>query len=130
MALGINFDLADVQKNTSTITAGTRAIFKLPSMPLVYHKPDHLVVKVVQRFFAPKLALLVILPINDYNYNINGVNIANQLWGEMSIYYITRQSWFLYWFWLLDTTLINAFLLWQWEHKSRCIGQALKDQHS
>jgi hypothetical protein len=59
------------------MTAGTRAIFELPSMPLVYHEPGHIVVEAVQRFFAPKLALLVILPINNYNYNINGVDITN-----------------------------------------------------
>jgi hypothetical protein len=80
------------------MTAGIRVIFKLPGMPPVYYKPNHLVIKVAQRFFAPKLALLVILPINNYNYNINSINITDQLWGEMSIYYITRQLWFLYWF--------------------------------
>ena len=64
-------------KNTATITASTRAIFELLSMPLVYHEPGYIVVEAAQRFFAPKLALLVILPINDYNYNINSVDIAN-----------------------------------------------------
>jgi hypothetical protein len=48
-------------KNTSIITASTRAIFELSSMPLVYYKPGYIVVKAVQRFFAPKLALLVIV---------------------------------------------------------------------
>jgi hypothetical protein len=64
-------------KNTATITISTRAIFELPGIPLVYHEPGHIVVKAAQRFFAPKLALLVILPINDYNYNINSVDIAD-----------------------------------------------------
>jgi hypothetical protein len=64
-------------KNTSTITTNTRAIFELPSIPLVYHEPGYIIIKATQRFFAPKLALLVILPIDDYNYNINGVNIAD-----------------------------------------------------
>jgi hypothetical protein len=59
------------------MTAGIRAIFELLSMPLVYYEPSYIVVEAAQRFFAPKLALLVILPINDYNYNINGVNIAD-----------------------------------------------------
>jgi hypothetical protein len=98
-------------KNTSTITTGTRAIFELPGIPLVHHEPGYIVVEAAQRFFAPKLALLVILPINDYNYNMNGVNITDQLRAEMTIYRITRRSWFLYWFWLLDTTIVNAFLL-------------------
>jgi hypothetical protein len=85
-------------KNTATITTSIRAIFELPGMPLVYHEPGHIVVEAAQRFFAPKLALLVILPINNYNYNINGVDITNQLRAEMTMYRITRRSWFLYWF--------------------------------
>ena len=101
-------------KNTSTMTAGTRAIFELPSMPPVHHEPGHIVVEAAQRFFARKLALPVILPINNYNYNINGVDIADQLRAEITMYRITRRSWFPYWFWLLDTTIINAFLLWHW----------------
>jgi hypothetical protein len=64
-------------KNTATITTGIRAIFELPSIPLVYHEPGYIVVEAAQRFFAPKLALPVILPINDYNYNINSVDIAD-----------------------------------------------------
>jgi hypothetical protein len=59
------------------MTTGTRAIFKLPSMPLVYYEPGYIVVEAAQRFFAPKLALLVILPIDDYNYNINSVDITD-----------------------------------------------------
>jgi hypothetical protein len=98
-------------KNTSIMTAGIRAIFELPGMPPVHHEPGHIVVEAAQRFFAPKLALLIILPIDDYNYNINGVNITDQLRAEMTTYRITRRSWFLYWFWLLDTTIVNAFLL-------------------
>ena len=117
-------------KNTSTMNAGTGAIFELPGMPPVDHKPNHLVVEVAQRFFAPKLALLVILPIDDYNYNINRVDIADQLRAEMSTYRITRQSWFPYWFWLLDTTIVNAFLLWHWEMENRCVGRALEHERS
>jgi hypothetical protein len=64
-------------KNTATMTTGIRAIFELPSMPLVYHEPGHIIIEAAQWFFAPKLALPVILPINDYNYNINGVDITN-----------------------------------------------------
>jgi hypothetical protein len=67
------------------MTTSTRAIFELPGMPLVHHEPDHIVVEAAQRFFAPKLALVVILPIDDYNYNINGVDIADQLPAEMSV---------------------------------------------
>jgi hypothetical protein len=34
-------------KNTSTMTAGIRAIFELPGMPLVYHEPGYIVVEAV-----------------------------------------------------------------------------------
>jgi hypothetical protein len=71
------------------MTASTRAIFELPGIPLVYHEPGYIVVEAAQRFFAPKLALPVILPIDDYNYNINGVNIADQLRADMTTYRIT-----------------------------------------
>jgi hypothetical protein len=59
------------------MTASIRAIFELPGMPPVHHEPGYIVVEATQRFFAPKLALLVILPIDDYNYNINGVDITD-----------------------------------------------------
>jgi hypothetical protein len=85
-------------KITSTITASTRAIFELPGIPPVHHKPGYIVVEAAQRFLAPKLALPVILLINNYNYNINGVNIANQLCAKIITYRITQRSWFLYWF--------------------------------
>jgi hypothetical protein len=64
-------------KITSTMPASTRAIFELPGMPLVHYKPDHITVEVAQRFFALKLTLPIILPIDDYNYNINRVDIAD-----------------------------------------------------
>ena len=80
------------------MTASTRAIFELLGMPPVYHEPGHIVIEAAQRFFTPKLALLVILSIDDYNYNINGVDITDQLRAEMSTYRIIRRSWFLYWF--------------------------------
>jgi hypothetical protein len=72
------------------MTASIRAIFELPGIPLVHHEPGHIVIEAVQRFFAPKLALPVILPIDDYNYNINSVDITNQLRADITTYYITR----------------------------------------
>jgi hypothetical protein len=61
-------------------------------MPLVYYKPDYIIVEVAQRFFAPKLVLPIILPIDDYNYNINRVDIADQLRGDLTSHQITRRS--------------------------------------
>jgi hypothetical protein len=59
--------------------ASTRVIFELLGMPLVYYEPDYIIVEVTQRFFAPKLALPIILLVDDYNYNINRVDIIDQL---------------------------------------------------
>jgi hypothetical protein len=112
-------------KTTSTMPASTRAIFELPGMPPVHHKPDHITVEVAQQFFAPKLALPIILPIDDYNYNINGVDIADQLRGDLTSHQITRRSWLPYWFWLLDTAVVNAFLLWRWEFRLFLVRKAL-----
>ncbi len=47
-----------------------KAIFDIP-------RSENMLAKDVWKFYSSKLALPVILPINDYNYNINGVNLAN-----------------------------------------------------
>jgi hypothetical protein len=64
----------------------TRAIFELLGIPPVYHEPDYITVEVAQRFFAPKLILPIILPIDDYNYNINRVDITDQLRSDFTSY--------------------------------------------
>jgi len=56
----------------------TKAIFNIPRF-------KNMLAKDVRKFYSSKLALLVILPIDDYNYNINGVNLANQLRENVSI---------------------------------------------
>jgi hypothetical protein len=48
----------------------------------------------------------------------------------MTIYCITWRLWFLYWFWLLDTTIVNVFLLWHWEMENRCVGRVLEKERS
>ncbi len=39
----------------------------------------------VQKFYSSKLALLVILLIDDYNYNMNRVDITDQLREDLLI---------------------------------------------
>jgi len=48
----------------------TKAIFNIL-------RSKNILAKDVRKFYSSKLALPVILPINDYNYNINRVNLAN-----------------------------------------------------
>ena len=50
----------------------TKAIFNILRF-------KNMLAKDVRKFHSSKLALPVILPIDDYNYNMNGVNLANQL---------------------------------------------------
>ena len=57
-------------KDLSTIILATKAIFNIP-------RSKNMLAKDVRKFYSSKLALPVILPINDYNYNINRVNLAN-----------------------------------------------------
>ena len=98
-------------KTSSTMSTSIRVIFELPRIPLVHYEPDYIIVEVAQRFFASKLVLPVVLPVDDYNYNMNGVDIIDQLRSEMKTHRITRRSWLLYWFWLLNTVIVNVFLL-------------------
>jgi Transposase IS4 len=55
--------------------------------------------------------------IDDYNYYMNGVDLANQLRAWMTcsrpgIY----KAWHLLWYWLLDTCACNAYLIWKSSH--------------
>jgi hypothetical protein len=57
-------------KDLSTIMPAIKAIFNIPCS-------ENILAKNVRKFYLSKLALLVILLINDYNYNINRVNLAD-----------------------------------------------------
>jgi hypothetical protein len=69
-------------KDSSFIMPATKAIFDIPRF-------KNMLAKDVRKFHSSKLALLVILPIDDYNHNINGVNLVNQLQEDVSIAQIT-----------------------------------------
>ena len=55
-----------------------KEIFQVP-------KSNEILVKETKKYYTSKLALLVIRAINDYNYNMNEVDITNQLREEYSI---------------------------------------------
>jgi hypothetical protein len=82
----------------------TKAIFNIP-------RSENILAKDVRKFYLSKLALPVILPINDYNHNINRVNLADQLRENISITQIIVRAWLVYLFWLINSTLINSFIL-------------------
>ncbi|KAG4435093.1 hypothetical protein IFR05_009428 [Cadophora sp. M221] len=107
------------------MTKATREAFYIPAPE---DQLEFLTTKQVQRFFASRLALPVIIPINDYNYNMNSVDRADQLRAEFNTRQATRRSWLPYFFWLLDSAIINAFLLWRWELESRVVGRQFEGQ--
>lgn len=49
--------------------------------------------------------------IDDYNYHKGGVDIADQLRSYFFTQLIARRNWLPYFFWLLDTMVVNVFLL-------------------
>ena len=57
-------------KDSSSIMLATKAIFDIL-------RSENMLAKDVRKFHSSKLALPVILPIDNYNYNINSVNIAD-----------------------------------------------------
>jgi hypothetical protein len=61
---------------------------------------------------------------------MNRVDIADQLRGDLKCHQITRRSWMPYWFWLLDTVVVNAFLLWRWECESVVVGRKNENKRS
>jgi len=65
----------------------------------------------IQKYQASKLALPVIHAIDDYNWNINGVDINDQLQEDLSIQQVTVCYWMIYMQWLMDSAIINAFIL-------------------
>jgi hypothetical protein len=57
-------------KDSSAIMPATKAIFNILCS-------ENMLAKDIQKFYSSKLALPVILLINDYNHNINGVDLAD-----------------------------------------------------
>ena len=72
-------------KDSGLIIKETKSIFDIP-----YSK--NILAKDVKKIYSSKLALLIILLIDDYNYNIGKVNIANQLREDLSIAQITVRA--------------------------------------
>jgi hypothetical protein len=93
-------------RDSASMRTNTKAIFNLPQQ-------DFLTQDLARKFYASKLTLPIILPIDEYNYNMNGVDRADQLRAEFRISPITSRNWMPYFFWLLDHSIINAYLLWK-----------------
>ena len=57
-------------KDSGSIIKETKSIFDILHF-------ENMLAKDVKKIHSSKLALLIILPIDNYNYNIGGVDIAN-----------------------------------------------------
>jgi hypothetical protein len=51
--------------------------------------------------------------INDYNYNMGGVDIANQLRESFETHRATLRTWWPLFYWLIDVTVINSYRLYR-----------------
>ena len=52
--------------------------------------------------------------IDDYNHHINSIDIADQLRANFTVYRPAWKNWWPYFYWLLETAIINAYLLSSW----------------
>src|SRR5215213_743385 len=60
---------------------------------------------------ASKKSLPIPVVIDDYNHFIGGVDIADQLRGYYGTQLPVRRTWMPLFFWLLDTAIINSYLI-------------------
>jgi len=67
----------------------------------------------VRSVFGDSACKILPIPkiINDYNYHIGGVDIADQLCSYYSTQLTVRRMWMPLFFWLIDTLIINSFLI-------------------
>ncbi|KAI3655350.1 hypothetical protein MP638_002350, partial [Amoeboaphelidium occidentale] len=59
----------------------------------------------------PVMQLKIPKIVDDYNHNMNGVDIADQMRSNYSTQRTHRRTWLPLFYWCLDTALINAMLI-------------------
>jgi hypothetical protein len=60
---------------------------------------------------ASKKSLPIPIVIDDYNHFMGGVDIADQLRGYYNTQLSVRRTWMPLFFWLLDTAIVNSYLI-------------------
>jgi hypothetical protein len=102
-------------KDSSSMPKTTKSIFDIPrsESDLTQDYKTH----------VSRMAMPVVRPIWDYNNGMNSVDTADQLRQDLSIRQISRRNWLPYWFFLLEHTLINAFILWRSEVEQTMVGR-------
>ncbi|KAG9073395.1 hypothetical protein KI688_001190 [Linnemannia hyalina] len=71
--------------------------------------------KAIQEYFqdAPSAAVDISKIIDDYNNHMNGVDMSDQYRSYYSTQLPVCRTWMPLFFWILDTTIINAYLIHQ-----------------
>lgn len=59
----------------------------------------------------PRATIRIPRIIDDYNLNMDGVDLSDQYRSFYDTQFTSRRAWVPLFFWLLDTTIVNAFLI-------------------
>ena len=110
-------------KESASMKPETKKIFNIPETP-------NLLSTDIRKYHSSKLALPVVRAIDDYNWNMNGVDINDQLREDLSVQQVTVRYWIIYFFWLIDCTLINAFILWKRDIEQIVVGRRYESMRS
>jgi hypothetical protein len=63
---------------------------------------------------SPRKTLSIPACIDDYNHNMNGGDIANQLRVSYDLQRVERRTWRALFLFFLKTSIVNAYKLWYW----------------
>jgi hypothetical protein len=71
--------------------------------------------RIVRCVFREESIKVLEIPIfiNDYNHNMGGINIANQLRESFETHRATQRNWWPLFYWLIDVIVINSYRLYQ-----------------
>ena len=82
---------------------------------------------IVRSLFGEEARKLLPIPtfIDDYNYHMGAVDIADQLRSYYCTQQTARRNWYPLFYWLLDTTIVNAYRM----QRILSPGRKYKSQH-
>jgi len=80
--------------------------------------------KEVRKLFGNKSRRMMGIPraVDDYNHYMGGVDIADQLRQYYTVQMRTSRTWIPLFLWLLDTSIINAYIMWKLHHNVKKKG--------
>ena len=77
--------------------------------------------RMVRRIFGDnaRMDLPIPLIIDNYNFNMNGVDRADQLRASIECHRKGNRNWLPLLWWLLDSVKVNAYLLYKYQYKEK-----------